>query len=168
VTATAQPGTPPPGWYWDGWGPRWWDGTTWGPYAPAAPIDPIEQGKVLAVLSHIGFFVAGFLLPLVIRVTEGEKNEYAKHHSTEALNFNITFLLAWLAGFVLFFVSAGISAATDTVPWGFFVVFPLLMLLWVGSAACAVVGAVRASQRRWWRYPVSIRFVRGARAEERG
>ena len=35
-----------------------------------------------------------------------------------------------------------------------------------GALALSIVGMIRASRREWWRYPVNIRFVRGARPSE--
>jgi hypothetical protein len=35
----------------------------------------------------------------------------------------------------------------------------------VGGPVGAVVGAIRAGQGKYWRYPISIRFVRGARGK---
>jgi uncharacterized Tic20 family protein len=83
----------------------------------------VQQGKSLAVVSHLGFLACWFVLPLVIRLTAG-------------------------SGF-----------GTP----GFFVGEGLLGLVNLGIIAFAIVGAVRASQGVWWRYPISIRFVPGAR-----
>ena len=109
--------------------------------------------------------VGGVILPLVIYLTEGRKNPFVRHHSREALNFQLTFLLAWLGGmavlFGLFFLTVAASVASDGSFAGFFFPFPLMLVVWAGAMAFSIVGAVRANQRQWWRYPVSIRFVRG-------
>jgi uncharacterized Tic20 family protein len=161
---------PAAGWYHDGTTLRWWDGTSWGPAAPpgsfgSQPADPIQDGSTLAVLSHVGFVIAAVVLALVVRLTEGNKNEYTRHHSTEALNFQLTFLIIWFVGIFVVFGSAlafGGADGESASPWillpflGLFVLFGTGMVL-------AIVGAVRASRGQWWRYPVGIRFVRGAR-----
>ncbi len=154
---------PPPGWYPDHSGHvRWWDGGQWGPYAP--PPAPSDTGTSLAIVSHLGMFAGGFVLPLVIYLTEGKKNEFVRHHAQEALNFQITYLLVWLAAAVFFFASFAASTWGEERLVGFFFppVFPLMFLVWAAGAAAAVVGAVRASQHQWWRYPVSVRFVKGS------
>lgn len=171
---------PPPGWYPDGQGWRWWDGQRWGPAAPpsspagpsatpapsgTAPADPVGEGKIAAVLSHVSYFVAGLVLPLVFLLTEGKRNAYVRHHAAEALNFALTFLLAWLVAFALLVPVAVLSTSgldDDDVPLGVLAWFGLVGLLWLAGAACSVVGAVRAGQGVWWRYPASIRLVRGA------
>jgi uncharacterized Tic20 family protein len=161
------PTLPAPGWYHDGSGLRWWDGLTWGPYAPPAEAawtdDGVESGRTLAILSHVGFFFAGIVMPLVLWATEGRRNPYVRHHSAEALNFQLTFLLAWVAAFVALIAS---TAASGGGGW-FLAVFAGMGVLWLTVAGCAIVGAVRAGQGRWWRYPLSIRFVRGARAADK-
>jgi hypothetical protein len=160
-----------PGWYFDGTTMRWWDGTAWGPVAPPGsfgwqrgPGDPVQEGTTLSVLSHVGFFVAGFILPLIFRLTEGKKNEYVRHHSTEALNFQITFMIGWFAAFVLLFVSAvATSDADGNASPLIFVPFLGFFVLYIGGGVLAVIGAVKAGKGEWWRYPINLRFVRGAR-----
>jgi uncharacterized Tic20 family protein len=50
-------------------------------------------------------------------------------------------------------------------PWAFIavgVLWALFAALFIGAFVCSILGAVRASQGRWWRYPLAFRFVRGA------
>jgi uncharacterized Tic20 family protein len=165
------PATAPPGWYPTLEGLRWWDGQVWGPLAPgASPIDDVSRGKTLALISHLGMFAGGFILPLVILLTEGKNNQYVKHHATESLNFNITLMIGWLFGFVLLVASsASSSGGRDHSPPGwFFVLFLGLFAIGITAMVLCIVGAIRASQGVWWRYPVSIRFVRGARPNNAG
>ena len=167
-TQQPPPVAPPPGWYHDGTTMRWWDGTAWGPAAP--PADPAREGTTLAVLCHVGQVFAGVVLALVIRLTEGTRNEYVRHHSTEALNFQVTFLIAWLGGMIATFgaIAVGIGFGGDEgdVSGWFLLPFALMFVVLGVGIVLAVVGAVRASQGRWWRYPVSIRLVRGARPKD--
>ncbi len=89
---------PDPGWYRDRDGRlRWWDGQAWGPTAPEQSEE--DSGRTVAVLSHLGVLVGGFPLPLIMRQAEGPRNGFVRHHATEALNFQLTFLLVWVAGF---------------------------------------------------------------------
>jgi uncharacterized protein len=156
----------PPGWYHDGSAMRWWDGSAWGPYAPVLPRDPVQEGKTLAVIAHFGMFACWFVLPLVIRLTGGRDNEYVRHHSTEALNFMITSGVVYGMAFGIYLggIAATFGSDGDGPSW-FIAVMPLLWLVQLGVLAFSIMGAVRASQGVWWRYPISIRFVRGARPE---
>jgi len=156
---TGTPGGAPPGWYPTDHGWRWWDGYAWGFLAPP-PVPEEESGKTLAVLTHLGILFGGFVVPLVIYLTEGRRNGFVRDHSREALNFQITFSIVWLAAFAVFFVTFVASASRTGPPVAFFLVFPLYFLIWALALACEITGAVRAGQGRRYRYPVSIRFVR--------
>jgi uncharacterized Tic20 family protein len=158
---TGTTGGAPPGWYGTDQGWRWWDGYAWGPLAPP-PVPEEESGKTMAVLCHLGIVLGGFVLPLVIYLTEGKRNGFVREHSREALNFQITFMILWFGAFVLFFVTAvaGTAGARSGPPVVFFLVFPLIMGLWIFALVCSILGAVRAGSGARYRYPVSIRFVR--------
>ncbi len=116
----------------------------------------------MSLLAHLSFFFLAVILPVILRVTEGERNDYVRHHTTEALNFQITFFLVWVVG-TFVFIGAGLAAFGDG-NIGSWIVLPFLMLfaVYIAAAALSIVGAVRASKGVWWRYPLSIRFVRGA------
>jgi len=122
----------------------------------------VADGKTLAVISHFGIFACWFVLPLVIRLTSGRDNEYVRHHATEALNFMITAGVLYAIAMALWLVSVASSFGSDGTP-AFFAMMPLLWLLQAAVLAFSIVGGVRASQGVWWRYPISVRFVPGAR-----
>ena len=167
---------PPPGWYADpqtGY-PRWWDGASWGPWAPMPPPRPAPDSS-WAIVTHLGSFFGGFILPLVIYVTVGERDPFIRHHAREALNFQLTLIIVafitMAITFPLFFASVISLEDLDTgavPPMGFFAFFPLMFIPTLVGWVFAIVAAVAAHRRRWWRYPISIRFVgrAEARAEE--
>lgn len=160
-----EPGSAaPPGWYRDHTGyPRWWDGAQWGPYAPP-PAVPRDSSQALAVIAHLGIVAGGVILPLAIYLSEGKKNSFVRHHAREALNFQLTFLILFFVGFLLYFGSFFLSFAADSSFPGFFFPFSLMPLIWFGAIGFSVMGAVRASQHQGWRYPVAIRFLKGDEA----
>ena len=159
------PATAPAGWFMTGEGYRWWDGTTWGPLAPQPVVDDVAAGRTLAVLCHLGFLLGGFILPMVMYLTEGKRNRYVRHHSREALNFNITFGAMWALVFMPVWIGIILTAAGDTTPRSGFpssvvIVWISGMVLWLAAVGFSILGAVRASQGRRWRYPICLRFVR--------
>ena len=164
-----MPEPPAPGWYHDGVAMRWWTGSSWGPYSPAGPATSTPPhavaGATTSVLSHVGFFFFAVFMPLIIRQSEGKKDPFVRHHSTEALNFQLTFLAAWLSGFVAIITVAASTSTSDGSVSGFIALpFLVMFVLFAAGAGMSIVGAIRASRGEWWRYPISIRFVRGARA----
>jgi uncharacterized Tic20 family protein len=163
-------GLPPPGWYFDGQVLRWWSGTEWGPAAPhPLAIDPSspEAGKTWAIVSHLGVFIGGFILPLVAYVTQKDKNAFARHHAAESLNFQLTLLLVQLAMVPVFIATVVASipeqaGTTSEVPWGILVIFPLFFIVWIGAVVLSILGAIRANELVWWTYPIRIPFVRSS------
>ncbi|CAN5542789.1 hypothetical protein BH10ACT3_BH10ACT3_14770 [soil metagenome] len=145
---------------------RWWDGATWGPYAPFDVASPTVEsaGKVLAVLSWVGFFAAYFVVALAVRVSEKNGNRFARWHAAEALNVQLTFVLMWnaiLGPVFIFNFSTG-----DEPSAGLFIgAIGVAMLLFLGSAVLCVVGAIKASRGDWWRCNVSLPFLRLHRRE---
>lgn len=143
------PQSQPPGWYDDGSGQqRWWDGNQWGQYASQTPAaSSVGDQKTMAVLAQVLGLITGFLGPLVIYLVNGEKDAFVRHHAAEALNFQLTLLIGYIASFVLIFVLIGIVLLPVLVVVG--IVFP-------------IIAAIAANKGEWYRYPVSIRMVPGA------
>ena len=156
------PATAPPGWYPDGSGQlRWWTGTTWGAYAPIPPPYPgavVPPGRTdartLAMLAQLGQLVGGFVIPLVLYLTAGKDDPFVRHHSAEALNFSITYVIAFIGSFTLFLVGF-------LFPPLLIAVVLALMTIVVGHLVLLIMATVHAYRGEWWRYPVCIRLVPG-------
>jgi uncharacterized protein len=165
------PSSVPPGWYPDPTGTmRWWDGRAWGPAASAYGAPP-PPNKTLAIITHLGPFFGGFILPLVIYCVCDKNDRYVRHHASEALNFSLTLLIVQFGGLILFFVAFfGLVAASSSGGGGGAAVgFGAFAIVWLAFFAVAIVGwvfaviaAIKASQGEWYRYPVCFRFVSGA------
>lgn len=119
-------------------------------------------------MSHLGVVAGGFILPLVLYlVSTDEERPETRWNAREALNFQLTFLLVYVVGFVALFlglIGVGAFSATYEPGLGFgavFGVFMLGMIVWVVlNFVFSIMGALRANQGERWRYPLSIRFVR--------
>jgi len=106
---------------------------------------PTSDERMMAMMSHILCFVAGFLAPLVIYLMKKDESQFVTSHAKEALNFQITVFLAFIACFILMFILIG------------------LLLIWVVGLAATVftiIATIRASENKLYRYPISIRFIK--------
>ena len=86
----------------------------------------------------------GFLVPLIIYLIKKDESPYLKHHSLEALNFQITIFIALMVSAVLFLVIIGIL-----------LFFAVLVASWVFG----IIAAIAANKGEWYRYPMTIRMI---------
>ncbi|HVQ87442.1 MAG TPA: DUF4870 domain-containing protein, partial [Actinomycetes bacterium] len=116
----------------------------------------------LATLSHASFFVLPLIGPILIRVLGDKSDEFTRHNSTEALNFHIVYQVVYLTTGLAALVG-WLSSSNDGQPPGWFFV---AVFAGVGSFLAAfaftILAIVRTAAGRWFRYPISIRFVPGA------
>jgi uncharacterized protein len=153
----------PPGWYQTGAGEtRWWDGQQW-----SAPV-AARSDHGWAVVAHLGVFFFSVVTPLLVRYVPGNPSDFLKRHSVEALNFQLTVLLAYtVLGIIAVPVVLGsLGDFLDApqgqfpFPWPWMVLWLLYMVMWVPVAIFAIMGAVRAGGDREWRYPICIRWIK--------
>jgi hypothetical protein len=105
------------------------------------------DGKTMAMLAQLLGIFTGFLGPLIIYLINGEKDPFVRHHSAEALNFQITLVIAYVVSFVLMLVLIG---------------FVLFFVVWIGSIVLMIMATLAANRGEWYRYPINIRLVPGA------
>ncbi|MFN8039842.1 MAG: DUF4870 domain-containing protein [Acidimicrobiales bacterium] len=167
------PGAPVPGWYPDPatGALRWWDGQAWGQlaapagpmppgawapapgsgppppgyYAPPAPGAAASNARSTAMLAHLLGWLTGFIGPLIIMLTAGKDDPFAKDQSTEALNFQLTVLIGMLVSVVLALVLVG---------------FVLMIVIAIANVVLCIQGAMAANRGEWYRYPLNIRMVK--------
>ncbi len=148
----------PPGWYRDVTGQtKWWDGTRW-----VLPSSEQRPDATWSIFSHLSWFVLPIICPLLVRLIRSEREPYSKHHSTEALNGQLTFLVVLLALIGSLVITSATNPGTGSPGWLVLVVILMSILAAVAWTVLSIYGAVQASRGEWWRYPASIRFVPGA------
>jgi uncharacterized Tic20 family protein len=141
-----QPGQPPAPGYPYGYG-----------YGP-----PPSTSSGLAVLAHIGPFIGGFIVPLIIYLVAAN-DPFTRRHASEALNGAITHLMVTLAAMAGLFVLLPLSASTEAVAVfvvgmvGFFIAIFGLMAFYM---VIAVIAMIRAGRREDYRYPLTLHLVK--------
>lgn len=114
------------------------------PYPGQPPVSPSDE-RTYSLLAHLGGLLVSWVVPLVIYLVFKDRSAFLRRHAAEALNFQLTFLIAYIAGAILIIVVVG--------------VFVML-----AAAICAIVFGIAASMAAHrgeeYRYPITIRFVR--------
>ena len=119
------------------------------PPAGQAPLSP-DQERLWAMLAHLLSFVAaylflGFVAPLIVLLVFGPRSAYVRAHAVESLNFNLSWLLYGIVAVVLIIIGIGIL---------------ILIALGLAYLVLVVIASVRANNGEFFRYPLTIRFVR--------
>jgi uncharacterized Tic20 family protein len=109
---------------------------------PQAPSKSGEE-KIMLLATHLLGIISGFIGALVIYFVANSEN--VKEHAKEALNFQLTLLIAYVISGVLVFFLIGLL---------------LLPALYVINIVFCVLAAVKANDNVLWRYPATIRFIK--------
>jgi len=127
------------------------------PTVAAAPLTAAED-KLWASLAHFGGIV-GILPSLIVFLVFRERGERTKQESREALNWQITFTIGWIAlsiiGAIISFVaySARVYVVGDLVGY-------LPLIWWIVNAVLSVLGGVKVQGGGSYRYPLALRLVK--------
>lgn len=113
-----------------------------GPVAPQ-PLNPADE-KLWSTLVHVGGIFFGFLPALIGYLVLKDRGPFVRSHSSTALNFQLTILIAEVVGWL-----------TSWLLIGFFIVFAAYVVRIVFS----IIAAVKANQGQWYTYPLAIRFL---------
>lgn len=134
--ATAAPPPPPPA------------------SSPFQPTPAFSGDKALIILSHLSALIGvGFLLPFIVWLVKKEDNQQVAAHAKEALNFHISLLIYTLCAAPLVFMLIG-------APFVFMLIgIPLLSAIGIGGIVLAIVAAIKASEGKFYRYPLTIRLI---------
>lgn len=122
---------------------------------PPIPSSPVpfsdSDARMWAMLTHLSALTGMFTLigslvgPILVWQIQKEKSAFIDFHGKEAVNFNITIAIAAGISFVLMILLIGI------------------VLLWIVGAVWlvfTVIAAIKANNGEYYRYPISIRFIK--------
>ncbi len=106
--------------------------------------DVNANDKNIAVLTHIGGIFFGFIPGLIVWLLKKDDNAYLGAQAREALNFQITMIIAYMAAWALAFLLIG------------FLLFPLL---WVANLVLCILAAIKISKGEDYQYPFALRLI---------
>jgi uncharacterized protein len=103
-------------------------------------------GMVAHLSALIGIIIGvSFVGPLIVMLVQGPKSRFVRDQAVEALNFNITVLIAVIISSLLIFLLIGL------------ILLPIVLIAWL---VFTIIGAVTANDGRPYRYPINIRMVK--------
>ncbi|MGB9330402.1 MAG: DUF4870 domain-containing protein [Steroidobacteraceae bacterium] len=123
------------------------------PSATGAPgTAPTENERTWGMLAHLSaltgvvVWLLGCIIgPLVVWLARRDSSAFVAEHAREALNFNITVVLAALVCMALMLVFVG------------FILGTALFVVWL---VFTLIAAIKASEGEHYRYPFSLRLVK--------
>ena len=128
-------------------------------------VDPPQyevtpEDRQWAMFAHLSSVVAiwlggmGFLGPLIVWLIKKDQSQFVNDQGKEALNFNLTILLAAI---VLGMLAAPVALLTFFL--GLIVLIPLGLALAALAIIMPIVAAMKANAGEAYRYPYIIRIV---------
>jgi uncharacterized Tic20 family protein len=113
-------------------------------YRPPQPMTPEDQ-RLWATLTHVGGIFFNVVVPIVAYLVLRDRGRFVREHTRVALNFHITMAIAYFVGGLMSVLGIGflVIAATGIV-----------------SIVFGILAAVAANQGQFYRYPLSIEFVK--------
>ena len=114
---------------------------------PVVP-DPVPgESRGWAAAAHLVPLIGlSFVAPLVIWLIKRDEDAFVEYHSREALNFQITLIIYFIASVLLMLVLIG---------------FILIFVVGIFAFVVMIVAGVKAAGGEFFRYPLNIRFVKG-------
>ncbi|KRG62669.1 membrane protein [Stenotrophomonas humi] len=116
------------------------------PPPPPAGANASDDNS-LAMLVHLSGIFFSFIVPLIVWLINKDKPEKAflNENSKEALNFQITLLIAYFVSGVLMVVLIG---------------FLTYAVAWIACVVFSILAGLAANKGETYRYPVTLRLIK--------
>ncbi len=105
---------------------------------------PNNDEKNIVTITHLGGILFSFIPSLVVWLLKKDDSEYIAAQAKDALNFQVTLLLAQFVAYILIFILVG---------------FLLLGLIWLFNIVFCIIAAVKSSKGESYRYPLTLRLI---------
>ena len=117
---------------------------------PPIPEQPQSQeipqdSKNLAMLCHLLGLLTNFLGPLILWLVKKDDDAFVEEQGKEALNFQITIVLAGI-----------VAGATSCIGIGII----LIPVVGIADIVFSIMACIAASKGKHYRYPVALRLVK--------
>ena len=124
------------------------------PEIKGKPIDmnsPSKTERTWAMLCHISIFsgtvipFGNLLVPLVIWLIKKDEMKFVDDQGKEILNFQISITIYLILSIFLIILLIGI---------------PMVIGLFIFNFICTIIGAIKANDGKYYRYPMAIQFIK--------
>ncbi len=105
---------------------------------------PSNDDRNIATVTHLGGTVFSFIPGLLVWILKKEDNAYIADQAKEALNFQITVLIAQFIAGVLAIILIG---------------FVFMGIIWLLNVVFSIVAAISSSKGERYRYPLCLRLI---------
>jgi uncharacterized protein len=105
---------------------------------------PSNDDKNIATVTHLGGTVFSFIPALIVWVLKKDHSAYLGDQAKEALNFQITILIATFIASILVWLLIG---------------FALLPIIWIANVVLCIIAAIATSKGETYRYPFCLRLI---------
>lgn len=105
---------------------------------------PSADDKNIVVLTHLGGAVFSFIPSLIVWLLKKDENAFIGEQAREALNFQVTVIIANIISWILMFLLVG---------------FFLMAAVWIANIVLCIMAAVAASKGEPYRYPFALRLI---------
>lgn len=103
-----------------------------------------SDDKNLAVVTHLGGTIFSVFPALIVWLLKKDTSPFVGKQALEALNFQITVLMAYFVSYILIFILVGIA---------------LVGLVWLLNIVFCIIAAIAASKGEDYRYPFTLRLL---------
>ena len=105
---------------------------------------PSNDDKNIATVTHLSGTVFSFIPALIVWILKKEDSPYIADQAKEALNFQITVLIAQFIAAILAWVLIG---------------FILIPIIWILNVVFCIIAAIASSKGKTYRYPLCLRLI---------
>lgn len=105
---------------------------------------PSNDEKNIATITHLSGTVFYFIPALLVWILKKDDSEYIATQAKEALNFQITILLAQFMALILAWILIG---------------FVFMFIIWLFNIVLCIIAAISTSKGETYRYPFTLRLI---------
>lgn len=114
------------------------------------PLFGMQENSYLMLMhlsQFLGFLILGlgFIVPILMWVTNKDDNANVDRHGKNILNFMISYIIYLIAATILIILLIGI---------------PALVVLVIVEFIFIIIAAVKANNGEYWKYPLTIEFIK--------